>query len=233
MANKTPVEYLVDVPNDVFPSNDYSEFVEGLFTQTGDHSKQVAHAFLGVLTEIHELSRATSDEELLDEGGDLLFYLTALGISCRDFLTEGYDLTSDEVPEELQLKVASILEDPQLDAVGSEYEEAFAEGDNFQKFLKDTEAQVLDEIKKWVGYGKAPKNPFLMSARVTMLSAQALYDAYVQLHHKDYQAMIEEMVRRNMAKLTKRYDGTKFDVDKAMNKDKAAEAEAVRKEMEQ
>ena len=168
-----------------------------------------------------------------EAGHNVIAALADIAPDFANYLFEGYDLTSDEVLEELQMKMASILQDPQLDTVVAEYEEAFAEGDDFPKYLKETEAQVLDTVKKWIGYGKEPKNPAVLKVQVAMLAAQALYDAYSQLSHKDYQDMIEEMMRRNVAKLTKRYDGTTFDVDKAMNKDKAAEAEAVRKEMGQ
>lgn len=160
----------------------YGEFVRKLFNRSGDPSKDFTHAILGIVTEIHEYLSAKDEVNGLEELGDLAFYLVALAQVVEDHVGPATGFTPDTV--------TSLLE--RIDQHGA------------APVIADVCNSLLDDAKRWVGYGKEPKSLHEVLATVTdLVVAVNLTGPYP----------CEDMARletTNMRKLLKRYPGGEF-----------------------
>jgi hypothetical protein len=185
-------------PDGVLADIGYGGFVRSLFNRSGDLSKDLAHAILGIATETHELRRAEDRVHGLEELGDLEFYGEAALQVIEDAI--GLALERDELVFALDDISALICDD---------YSAADAVADGIN--------DLLDVAKRWVGYGKAPAD-FLQLARdvmglVRFINAMSAY----------YEPDLAKVRRTNVAKLLKRYEGIAFNAERAVNRDTAAE----------
>ncbi len=176
-------------------------FVRALFNRTGDPSKDFAHAALGIATEIFELRAAFDRKNQTEEAGDLVFYGHALTQVVVD-----YSLTTDN-PTYKELVAASLCEfsDAQISS----------KKDFIDKLLNG----LLDDAKRWVGYGRAPENLVFSLARGTIAVGLALEDSEC--------AESGELERVNIAKLLERYKGLTFTANAAINRDVVKERQVM------
>lgn len=172
----------------------YEGFVKALYNRSGDLSKDFAHAVLGIVTECHEYLTATDQVNAIEEAGDLCFYLTALKQVLDDVGT------FDESEFDKLVDAACT----RMDAEGFKVMDEFVEW--------------LDLAKRWVGYGKAPT----MSPTQLMAEAAALVSFVIDKGAASNVDMPVIMVT-NVDKLLKRYNGMKFDAERAVNRDLPAE----------
>lgn len=179
----------------------YPAFVRKLFNVSGDPSKDFTHATLGIVTEIHELMRATDAVNALEEKGDLLFYMQAL----LQVVFDHTGLTIDEIRE----------------FQAAEHEYPWAVGDDSDEVISTGSVYLLDQAKRWVGYGKEPE-----SLALTVRTAAGV--VYVALVSCGYELeSSEEIVSANMAKLIKRYPGKVFNQEHALVRDLDAERKVL------
>lgn len=176
----------------------HKDLVKRLFNRTGDISKDVAHAVLGVVTEVYELRHATDAVNALEELGDLLFFLQALTMV---------------VSEHLNTEIA--IEDSRLEQAYRDIHTQYGEQDPTDQQLQ---LDLLNETKRWVGYGKEPKSLFELLVKATMFS---LKDA--DLVYYD----IDSALEANIAKLNKRYPKGHFDAEDAVNRNLEQERAAL------
>lgn len=92
--NQIPARTLVAVP--------YDQMVRNLFKPMGTQAATVLHAAVGIAGEVAELLVARSIEELVEEMGDVEFYVEAAfqATGGRDFpelIVEGHDMSHHQV----------------------------------------------------------------------------------------------------------------------------------------
>lgn len=170
----------------------YYDFVKKLFNRTGDLSKDFSHAILGIVTEVHELRTASDEVNAHEEQGDLGFFLVALGQVIEDVTggTSHLDTLSQS----------------------SEYDKGWENNG-----LDDITKSLLDDAKRWVGYGKQPAD--LSDTFFRAATAIALAESLSPHTTRD----IGKLKAMNMAKLLKRYPGGEFDSFRAVVRDLEAE----------
>lgn len=181
--------------------NGYDNFVRSLFNRSGDNSKDLAHAALGIVTELHELSEYNSRANLIEELGDLTFYGKALAIVLSD---AGYQRPSAEAVAER--------------AAGCALDEDVAAA---------TTNTLLDITKRWVGYGRAPTPEQGAEAWVCGLALATSVMAVLDDVLVNEGVSVEDIFRANVMKLYERYQGVKFSADRAINRDVDREREVL------
>jgi hypothetical protein len=179
--------------------NGYDNFVRSLFNRSGDPSKDFAHAVLGIATEIQELRAAKDEPNRLEEGGDLTFYGFALSQVAYDHLGLSPDFRDP-------LDRAGMFE---AEMLANSFGPRHARIDVLLTYL-------LDEAKRWVGYGKEPKN----LRRSILLGHWVIAETFEDC---GMTATLERIVKTNVEKLLERYNGVMFDADRAVNRDLTAE----------
>ena len=180
----------------------YSDFVRRLFNRSGDPSKDFTHAILGIVTEIHEFQNATDEVNAMEEAGDLIFYDEALRQVVQDQMPAG----QLPAPETLRAKHLGDL---------------FAEAHTVQdahRLIRAKANDLLDQAKRWVGYGKQPADlPQVYRDAVTLSRFAREVGIYGGAFSRD------QLVSSNMAKLLKRYPGGEFDAFRALQRDLVGE----------
>jgi hypothetical protein len=176
----------------------YEGFVKALYNRSGDLSKDFTHAVLGIITESHEYLTATDEVNAIEEAGDLAFYLTALKQVLNDISP------TDEV-------AFDTLTDAAFARMGAE---------DFQ--IMNTFVEWLDLAKRWVGYGKAPT----MTTTELLAEAAALVGFVVE-HGAAEHTPMEVILKTNVEKLLKRYNGMAFNAERAVNRDLPAERKVL------
>lgn len=167
----------------------YPGFVRSLFNRSGDLAKDFTHAVLGIITECHEYINATDATNALEEAGDLAFYFEA----ARQVLDELAPLD----PEGFQA-----FESAALEALPHQYS------------LQDFATPWLDMAKRWVGYGKAPTMPTTqILAGLSVLICASVMSCKPTGFDQD---LVETA---NIEKLLERYNGMRFDAERAVNRD--------------
>jgi hypothetical protein len=190
-------------PERVLAEIGYPQFVAGLFSRDkgGDLSKDFTHAVLGIATEVRELRNATDDVNALEEKGDLVFYGIALAVVVQDIIGLAF---SDDQWESFTSYVDEIHEQCAINEI-----------DPFD-FIDDAVTHLLDQAKRWVGYGRKPED-FVQTTR----EALGLISFAVEQTPWDHEDPL--ILLANVAKLIDRYKGLKFDAERAINRDTAAE----------
>lgn len=177
----------------------YSAFVGKLYNRSDDPSKDFCHAILGIATEIHELQNATDEVNAIEELGDLYFYLEALRQVIQDFRGPVDDF--DVVP-------------------GLDYLVKLSESLGTKQTIAVTVNTLLDDAKRWVGYGKTPKS----LPEVLRTCTEVVLFTGARCEHLPPGAYSHQKVlRANMAKLLKRYPGGEFSAFHAVVRDVEAE----------
>jgi hypothetical protein len=175
----------------------YADFVRKLFNRSGDLSKDFTHAILGVVTEINEYLTAIDEVNGLEELGDLEFYLEALGqvvADARSAAADGSVIALDLTPLYTQARLVS-----------------------FEAVIANESATLLDQAKRWVGYGKQPTDlQAVLNQAVSLVVFANLGGKYPNMDH-------DRIRKVNMAKLLKRYPGGEFDAYRAIVRDVEAE----------
>lgn len=180
----------------------YGQFVQGLFNRTGDISKDFTHAVLGIMTECHEYTNAIDDVHAIEEAGDQLFFVTALKIVVSEHLGEA-------AFRELSRKSAE-----RLDETLQTWD-----GQPVSDVLLDQSVFAMDVCKRWVGYGKEPTQGQLQElvCRLVAVCGVALESG------KFWPLDFDQVQKVNVEKLLERYNGTRFNADRAVNRDLANE----------
>lgn len=179
----------------------YADFVRRLFNTSGvDPSKDFAHAVLGIVTEIYELLAAEDTVNAIEELGDLEFYLQAMEQVIEDH--SGDTLPMDDIEQQVKDEFA-----------------LYAFSTNPEKFLDLATNDLLDQAKRWVGYGKEPAG----LPAVYALAVCAVAFARDLCRWPTNDASKEHIRSVNMAKLLKRYPGGDFDQFRALQRDLGAE----------
>ena len=179
----------------------YSDFVRRLFNRSGDPSKDFAHAILGIVTEIYEFQNATDEVNAMEEAGDLTFYDEALRQVVQDHTAVG----NLPAPEALRAKH---LGDLFVHAYETDADTVIRQGAN----------KLLDQAKRWVGYGREPADLQVVYHQAVTLSRFA---REVGPHGGVFTR--DQLVSSNMAKLLKRYPGGEFDAFRALQRDLVGE----------
>lgn len=185
----------------------YLQFVQGLFNRTGDISKDFTHVVLGILTECDEYLHATDWVHALEEVGDHMFFVTAFRIVLREHM-------GAEAFIAVTLQATSVLEAQINSAYGRRVKEVLLEQSVF----------AMDLCKRWVGYGKEPTVPQLTELVGRLLAVSGV----VQGSGEHFgQIDFSQAQRVNVEKLLDRYNGTRFNADRAVNRDLAHERETL------
>lgn len=145
----------------------YPLFVGGLFTKPTDRPGRMMHAAIGIVGEVHELLDADCRGNMIEEAGDLRFYIQA----ARN--------TDNEVDEHY----AACEQEPYEGSLSVEACRAC---------LRHHANEVLDMAKKWWVYEK-PLNPFgfasdlhqLELALSVYLRFMGITDEQVERHNRE------------------------------------------------
>lgn len=94
MGNSIPTRTLVAVP--------YDQMVRNLFKPMGNQVTSVLHAAVGIAGEVAELAVANSIENVVEEMGDVEFYIEAAfqatgGRNFPELIVEGHDMSHHQV----------------------------------------------------------------------------------------------------------------------------------------
>lgn len=179
----------------------YADFVRKLFAVSGDPSKDFTHAILGIVTEAFELVNANDAVHALEEKGDLIFYMQALiQVACDH---EG-------------LTLEDIREFPALDI-----DYPWDLTDSASDKSSSGSIYLMDQAKRWVGYGKAPES----LAHTVRVAAAVVYLALTNCGYALESS--EEIVSANMKKLLKRYPDKVFNQEHALVRDLAGERKVL------
>ena len=172
----------------------YYAFVKKLFNRTGDPSKDFAHAILGIVTEIHEYRNATDKVNAIEELGDIQFYLMALLQVIEDHAGLSPPFAdSDGIPALFEA----------ADRVGAAC------------LIAETCNTLLDDAKRWIGYGKEPKSLDEVFRTVFELVFFVSRTGFYPVNDTD----TDRILLVNMAKLLKRYPGGEFSAYHAVVRD--------------
>ena len=188
MTHKTAEQILAE-------PNGYSDFVKAMFNRSGDLSKDFAHAAIGLVTEVHELRRATDLVNQIEEAGDAFFYGEAMRQVIGDSL--GYPVGPKLVAAELHMLMHTRL----------------SSDEGRTNSLND----LLDHAKRWIGYGKRPENLIAVLAEAGAVVAFEIRDGL------GGEFPDELILLTNVKKLLKRYNGMTFSQEAAVNRDLGAE----------
>ena len=180
----------------------YYDFVRKLFNRSGDPSKDFTHAILGVVTEIHEFMSATDEVNALEERGDLRFYVEALGQVISDH-------------------AGPFVFSPEALIVWSKTFASNCDDTGPAQVIAHECNELLDEAKRWVGYGKEPKALVATYHRVVSLIEFANDVGPYQVRGEN------RIIEANMAKLLVRYPGGDFDAFRAVVRDLESERVAL------
>lgn len=184
----------------------YGAFVRSLFQRSGDPSKDFTHAVLGIVTEIHEYLSAQDDTNGLEELGDLRFYEEALRQVIEDHVGPP------------AYPVNAVLDGEGWDGLSAMFLSADIEGP--ASVTSAYTNSLLDDAKRWVGYGKQPASLYEVLDTVTHLVEFVNRTGPYPCEDS------EHIEATNRAKLDKRYQGL-FTQDKALNRDTQAERAAI------
>ena len=88
--------------------------------------------------------------------------------------------------------------------------------------LADLATPWMDMAKRWVGYGKAPTMP-----TVEILAGLSAMISYVVLRCQDNDHTENQVITANIEKLLERYNGMRFNAERAVNRDLGAEREVL------
>lgn len=177
----------------------YPEFVNQLFNWSPDQSKNFTHAVLGIVTEIHEYLCAEDELNGLEELGDLAFYVEALAQTVARHTGTSPHVASDG-EECIRLMELSDR----------------AEG-GAATVIADLCNTLLDDAKRWIGYGKEPRSlQEVFSTCVDLVSMVNLTGPYPC-------ADLQRIRAANMRKLYTRYPGAKFNAQHAVVRNVEAE----------
>lgn len=174
----------------------YEDFVRKLFNRSDDPSKDFTHAVLGVVTEIHEYLSATDEVNAREELGDLAFYRVGLRQVITDLIGP---FNTPDLSEGLQYL----------------HEQAIKGG--CAPIIANTCNTLLDDAKRWVGYGKQPKS----LPEVYRTVSELIHFVNQTGPYPDSDAA--RVQRTNMAKLLQRYPGGEFSQYHALVRDLGAE----------
>jgi NTP pyrophosphatase (non-canonical NTP hydrolase) len=189
----------------------YAGFVRSLFNRTGDLSKDFTHCVLGVITELHELSSAVQAKDftnIREEVGDLHFFLEAFSLVLDD--------------------LCPINEPVAHDFMSKAFDRPWKADE-----VNATSIEWMDLCKRWVGYGKVPTmstNQLLGEMRAFAIVVSAIHSemlsksvGYDCSEYFDADAAIVA----NVAKLMTRYNGIKFNAERAVNRNLEAERQSL------
>lgn len=189
----------------------YGDFVRNLFRPLAP-AAMLAHAAMGVVTELREVEAATSFENALEEAGDIAFFCQAF-VQC---LPHNFDddavaaATADAVLAYLQY--AGIEVDDLGDA-------------HARNMCLLGSIDMLDAAKRWLAYDKAPNRDACL--RLAGL-AEMIGSTFLEMSPSpDAASDSQNIIDVNVAKLRSRYKEG-FSTDAAVNRDTATEAEVIR-----
>lgn len=183
---------------EILDSVGYTGFVRALFNRSGDPAKDFTHAILGVVTEIYELRAATEAVNVLEEAGDIAFYIEALSQVVADY--------------RCNQPASTVREDFEGVLVGRSGTTA--------SYVDSLCNQLLDDAKRWVGYGKVPDDLIISAYTAFLASELTTLDCNAQFDERT-------LMLANIGKLLKRYNGMAFNAERAVNRDLAAEREVL------
>lgn len=190
----------------------YGDFVRNLFRPLPP-SSMLAHAAMGVVTEIQELKDADSLENAVEECGDIAFFCVAFQQSLP-FVRIGLEMHEAQ-------KVAFLA----FCRKHSINPEEFGRDDAIV-LVDELSIEMLDAAKRWLAYDKAPDNDKCLAlAAAAELIAQMILNT-VGEGEPDPQAVLDV----NVAKLQHRYKGG-FSTEAAVNRDVASELKAIQDEL--
>lgn len=176
----------------------YAEFVNRLFNWSDDPSKNFGHAILGIVTEIHEYLSAEDALNGLEELGDIEFYVEAL----RQLVQNRTGIPTAQFDPDSVSKLHADCDN----ALGGP-----------AQVIADLCNTLLDDAKRWIGYGKEPRslNEVFNTCRdlVTLVNWTGPYPC----------TDVTRIREVNMKKLMKRYPGGDFSAHFAVNRDVGAE----------
>lgn len=188
----------------------YGDFVRNLFRPLPP-ANMLAHAAMGVVTEIQELKDAASLENAMEESGDIAFFCAAFQQSLP-FAPAGVQLLEAQ-------KDALIWFCRKHDIDPIDFDES-----DVMALISELAIEMLDAAKRWLAYDKVPENEKCLSlAASAELIGQMVFSGSVgECGESDPQAVIDV----NVAKLQHRYKGG-FSVEAAVNRDVASEMEVI------
>lgn len=184
-------------PEDVLRDVGYPGFVAGLFNRSGQQDKDFTHAILGVATEIQELLVAEDQVHGLEEQGDLRFYGQAVINLVEEFSGLEFDY------EAADIAYAGLI--ARGEVIGSE------------DLIDEVRTQLLNDCKRWIGYGRSPEDLQTCGAKAIGLVQ------FVSAHARFSEPDADKVELVNVAKLLERYKGLKFSAERAVNRDVESE----------
>lgn len=207
---------------------EYENFVLSLFFRNeGDISKDVAHAVLGISTELMEMMSAVDETNLIEEMGDLLFFGVALDSRLAEFMESAGAEDHVAIPPPLSNVLAMDLMQVML-RLAKEIGPAFDDEDHNAPLKPgDAGLSLMNMVKKWVGYGAAPsqKQALNVASLNFLLTVGAILNA-AQRAGMDVDAVFQKVAAANMRKLRERYKAG-FNLKDAESRDRDAERAAL------
>lgn len=196
-----------------FPTNvgvSYGDFVRNLFRPLAP-AAMLAHAAMGVVTEIQELKDAQSMDNAIEEAGDIAFFCAAF-IQCLPFPIADDELFSAQ-------KDAFMWFCRKVDIEPMDFDE-----DDVMSLVSELSIELLDAAKRWLAYDKAPDNDKCRNlAGSAELIGQLVASGHAtEVGTPDPQGVIDV----NVAKLQHRYKGG-FSTEAAVNRDVTSELKVI------
>lgn len=191
----------------------YGDFVRNLFRPLAP-SAMLAHAAMGVVTEIQELTDATTAANAVEEAGDIAFFCVAFIQTLPfQFSKEEADIAAREVFLQYCLKhgVSPTTE---------------VDGTDVAELIFELSIEMLDAAKRWLAYDKAPTQEACvrLAGCAELIAGFAL--AVTDSAAEAFKAQGVSVIDVNVAKLQHRYKGG-FSTEAAVDRDVASELEVI------
>lgn len=192
----------------------YGDFVRNLFRPLPP-SSMLAHAAMGVVTEIQELEDADTLDNSIEECGDIAFFCAAFQQSLP-VVVSNQSIASNQVKVFLDFCEKREVHPKDFDNLVA------------LDMALVLSIEMLDAAKRWLAYDKAPDaETCTRLAASAELVGQIVMSVSVDAEgHLDPQAVIDV----NVAKLQHRYKGG-FSTEAAVNRDVASELKAIQDEL--
>lgn len=188
----------------------YGEFVRNLFRPLAPAS-MLAHAAMGVVTEIRELFSATTAANAAEEAGDITFFCVAFA-QCLPF-----QFSNDEVESATKGGFLRYCRERDINPIE-------IDGDDVEALMFDLSIEMLDAAKRYLAYDKAPTEEVC----ATLVGYAELVAGFAQAAHEGDGDQTQAIIDINVAKLQHRYKAG-FSTEAAVNRDVAAEAEVIQR----
>ena len=198
-------------PTSIGPNVSYGDFVRNLFRPLAP-SAMLAHAAMGVVTEVQEAFDATTPENSVEEAGDIAFF-------CAAFIQNlPHQVTEADVDPAMRKVLLDYCLKHELGPTSFDDTDVFG-------LMQEVSVEMLDAAKRYLAYDKPPTQE---TCTRLVGCAEMIAGLALTASPSEGEANPQNVIDVNVAKLKTRYKAG-FSTEAAVNRDVATEAEVIQR----